>query len=46
MVGAIAGGGRHTRAMSSVAAGCEHLRWGNRQTLATSLGDGEVTLFG
>jgi hypothetical protein len=46
MVGAIADGDRRTRAMSSDVAGCGHLRQGNPQTFATSLGDGEVTSFG
>ena len=46
MVGAIAGGDRHTHAMSSGAAGCGHLRLGNQQTFVTSPGDGEVTSFG
>ena len=46
MVGAIADGDRHTRAMSRDAVGCGHLQWGNQQIFATSLGDGEATLFG
>jgi hypothetical protein len=46
MVGAIADGDRHTRAMFSDAVGCGHLQWGNQQIFATSLGDGEATLFG
>jgi len=46
MVGAIADGDRHTRAMSSDAAACGHLRRAYQQIFATSLGDGEATLSG
>ena len=46
MVGVIVDGDRPTRAMSKDVVGCGHPRWGNQQTLATSLGDGEATLSG
>jgi hypothetical protein len=46
MVGAIADGDRHTRAMSNAAVDCRDLRRGKQQIFAISPGDGEVTLFG